>query len=482
MARTLKVLAIVLVIPVLAAGIAIGLRGYQEADFRAAIGKLAAEQGLSPRDPRVTSVTLSAACDSGYASPGCAVRRVLGGMVVASAAVAIAGLGLMLVIAWAGRQARGDRARLVRVFGPLLKLTMISAIPILLVQGALAVAALYLLESMVFQRVHVIILGGTALAVIVGAWRMVRAVGGTMREASANVLGEPLPDSLSPRLRHLVDETAARVGVPSPDSIVLGLDPNFFVTEAPVQCLESRLHGRTLFVSLPLCRILTIGELRGVIAHEMGHFKGQDTEYSRKFAPIYRGATDSLAALASSGGSWSGQLALAPTLYLLAYFLESFALAETEIGRDRELAADEVAADASNRTTFASALVKIHAYARRWEWVSSWVDDAVAEGRAYTNVTSLFLRAAADTTQGDPLAGLLDEQVKHPTDSHPQLGDRLASLGVPLEQVATRAREVAPADAAASLLDDPEPVERRLSGALQELVRQVQQLQQVAAA
>lgn len=482
MARTVKVLALMLVIPVLAATVAAGLRKYLEADFRNSVVKLAAERGIAPEDPRVAALTLASICGSEQPPPGCRVHRVLGGMVVAAAAVSVAGLALMTVIAWAGRGARGDRARLVRVFGPLLKVTMISATGILLVQGVLAVGSIYLLETLLFQRVHLVFLGAMALAVAVAVWRMIRAAVSTVREASATVLGEPLEPRQSPRLRQLVEETAARVGTAAPDTIVLGLDPNFFVTEVPVQCPDARLTGRTLFVSLPLCRILTTDELRGVVAHEMGHFKGQDTEYTRRFAPIYRGASESLAAVASSVRSLSGLIALAPTFYLLGYFLESFAVAETEIGRGRELAADQVAAQASGERVFAAALVKIHAYARRWEWVQSWINDAVAEGRPFENVTSVFLRAVADTTQGDPLAGLLDEHLRHPTDSHPPLGDRLASLQIPMNQVASRACEVTPADSAALLIDDPEPIEKRLSAALQQVVRQLQELQQAAVA
>ena len=51
-----------------------------------------------------------------------------------------------------------------------------------------------------------------------------------------------------------------------------------------------------------------------------------------------------------------------PGLAALGHFYRSFAEAESKISRERELAADAVAAETSGRDAIASALVKIHAY------------------------------------------------------------------------------------------------------------------------
>lgn len=59
--------------------------------------------------------------------------------------------------------------------------------------------------------------------------------------------------------------------------LVVGLTPTFFVTEADVHCIGGTVTGRTMYLSVPLCRILTVEELSAVIAHELGHFRGEDT-------------------------------------------------------------------------------------------------------------------------------------------------------------------------------------------------------------
>jgi Zn-dependent protease with chaperone function len=121
------------------------------------------------------------------------------------------------------------------------------------------------------------------------------------------------------------------------------LDPNFFVAEGEVICLSGRLNGRTLYCSLPLCRILSEEEFTSVIGHELGHFKGQDTKFSERFYPIYRGTASSLAALQAAGREGSGSVALLPAIAVLSYFLESLSVAESRLSRDRELAADQTA-------------------------------------------------------------------------------------------------------------------------------------------
>ncbi len=204
-----------------------------------------------------------------------------------------------------------------------------------------------------------------AIGAVLGVYRLIQAARHAVERAHVNVVGKVLEDGGHARLREAVSEVAGAIGAETPHRVVAGLDPNFFVTEADITCLDGQLQGRTLYVSLPLSRILTASELKAIIGHELGHFKGQDTQFSQRFYPIYAGAHRSLVGLAQSGGG-ARSVAILPAFYLLALFLESFATAEATISRERELAADAEAARAAGVDAAASALVKVHAYAPAW--------------------------------------------------------------------------------------------------------------------
>src|SRR5262249_3948737 len=131
---------------------------------------------------------------------------------------------------------------------------------------------------------------------------------------------------------------------------------NFYVTETEVASLDGLLHGRTLYVSFSLCRILDLNEFRAVLAHELAHYKGLDTRFSREFYPIYRGAAQGIVNVRStfSGRGVIGRLVLLPAIYTLSYFLRAFAESERRISRERELAADSAAANYTDRKSAAA--------------------------------------------------------------------------------------------------------------------------------
>ncbi|MBI2865206.1 MAG: M48 family metalloprotease [Chloroflexi bacterium] len=251
---------------------------------------------------------------------------------------------------------------------------------------------------------------------------------------------------------------------------MLGLNPNFFVTEADVTCLNGQLSGRTLYCSLPLCRILTLNELSAIIGHELAHFKGSDTKFSKSFYPIYRGTALSIASLQSAGGGFSGSVALLPALAIFGYFLECFSVAESEISRDRELVADREGANISDRASASTAQVKIHAFAGLWDGFQSAAVGVLRQGKAFVNASLAYAQAVSDHANPEALKGIAETQVSHPTNSHPPLGSRLQSLGCSLEDLAEAALAVNPIQPAVALIADPETKEKELSLAYQVII------------
>jgi len=204
-----------------------------------------------------------------------------------------------------------------------------------------------------------------ALGGVCGAWLMIQSLASLPQRASVTVLGLPVSPEEQPGLWTHVQRLAEQAGAGAPDHIVIGLEPHFFVSEAEVTSLDGELKGRTMFVSLPLSRMLTLDEWSAVIGHELGHFKGLDARFSRDFFPLYRGTEEALMQLADFSEEDQSALVsfpVLPGLAALGHFYRSFAEAESKISRERELAADAVAAETSGRDAIASALVKIHAY------------------------------------------------------------------------------------------------------------------------
>jgi Zn-dependent protease with chaperone function len=239
------------------------------------------------------------------------------------------------------------------------------------------------------------------------------------------------------------------------------------VTEAPVICLDGTLKGRTLFLSLPFCRVLTKKELAAIIGHELGHFVGMDTKFSRWFFPIYRGASETSQTLAANvGGKDNGlqSVALLPPLFLMSFFMSSFARAENEISRERELAADKLGALIAGQDSMASGLVKVHAYSQVWAYTRGKMKEALQEGKQLTNASAFFAAIVSAVPKDVFKEDLGQSRTPHPTDSHPLLVTRMISLGAELQKYTDIALvPVEDAQKAIGLIDGYEKVECELS-------------------
>lgn len=239
------------------------------------------------------------------------------------------------------------------VFKPGLFFTALLLIILVPVHAVLAMAAMYYAESAFLGRVPVFLIAAVGFGAVAGVVAITRNVFSLVRNAGTLVIGKIASRNDAPDLWKRVDDIADQLGALRPESLVLGLDPNFFVTEADVTCLTGSCSGRTLYCSLPLMRILSTTEFAAIIGHELGHYKGLDTKFSQEFFPIYRGTADSIAALQETRREGAAVIALLPAIALLSYFLEAFEAAETRISRDRELIADKEGAVATDSRSMA---------------------------------------------------------------------------------------------------------------------------------
>ena len=262
-------------------------------------------------------------------------------------------------------------------------------------------------------------------------WDVWKASRKPMENEPIDVMGQALNRTQAPELWAFVDRVASKTGAGMPDTIVVGLNEGFFVTEHPVKLSSGTLvpQGRVLYLPLPYMAFLNAAEVAAVIGHELGHFIGADTVYSQRFSPIYSATVKHIVAI--SGGeqyeeSWLDILRKPATLFG-EMFLGSFHEAVRFWSRKRELAADAVGASVVNANAIASSPLRITALEPHVSEAleAHWDQGQTVEGGVLGHVRQLV------HTKGmtDPSEHLQNRQ-SHPTDTHPELAVRLEALGL----------------------------------------------------
>jgi Zn-dependent protease with chaperone function len=461
MRERIVLVMIILAVPAIAFGVAKLIQAQYNHELRQAVQKHLG----SMNQQALASISLDKPCEN----PDPELREVCSDYnsmnLMAKGAVLAAVLGLALVgtIKAAGYIARSNRRLLLALFKPGLYLTVVALIVLVLLNGALAVVALYYGESALIGRVHVFIIGGIGLGAVIGVGLMADASFSIVRRASIAVLGKSISREDSPTLWKTVDDVANKIGANIPKHIVAGFEPNFFVTEANVRCIDGELTGETMYVSLPLSRVINIDELRSIIGHELAHYKGLDTQFSEKFYPVYRGTIASIAALHESGSEGARIIALLPAMVILGFFLESFAVAENRISRERELAADQEGVRVSDRETFGSALLKIHAFSGYWQGIQLGMQEALEQEKVFRNASAIFAGIVNEEANPQSFEGLADHRMAHPTDSHPPLTARLDALGLAVSDIKDLALSIKPQKPAIDLIEGYEGLEEEIT-------------------
>jgi Zn-dependent protease with chaperone function len=471
--RMFGILAAVLAIPLIAFLASAGIQWKLDSTLREAMLK-----EFPDRAAVIADISVGTVCENLDLSRNrafeevCATNSNLELMKSGALLGAVIAIVLLGAIKLAGKLARKRRRLLLLFFAPGLHLTMLIVSGLMILYAVLGIAAIYYGESVLFGRIHVGIMLGLGLGAILGVFAVIRAQFSAVRRASTTALGKKLDREHYSSLWSFIDKLADGMGAQRPESIVAGLDPNFYVTEADVACLDGKLQGRTMYISLPLCRIFSVDELKAVLGHELGHYKGFDTRFSQRFYPIYRGASQAvvhLGSAASEKGS-AGDAILLPAFVTLSYFLDSFSKAESEISRERELTADREAAVVAGNRSIASALVKIHAFSPIWPVIRNHMKDIIAQGKMLTNASAVFVSVVSQAASGDALTGVSEEGPSHPTDTHPPLSVRLKNVCVGIEEVLPDAAVTAPEPSAIALIDNADAVEAELTDILQALM------------
>lgn len=288
-------------------------------------------------------------------------------------------------------------------------------------QGILTLALSYWVMAFYAERFSVKLVLIVAIVAICASLAVIRAIFKRL-DPTFMVHGHVLDDaSAAPVMDHLAD-VAVKMGIERPNQIIAGIDDNFFVTEHPVKVGERTVQGKTLFVSLGLLRNFTRDEANAVLAHEMAHFSGSDTLYSKKISPLLTHYFEYLKALHEGGVS-------RPIFYFMFAFWNLYQLSIKRLSRQREFRADGIAAQETSPEALAQALVKISAYSRYRNEVEEQLfkKEEVQESiNIAETVASGFPNFVRESIAKSDLG---ESSTAHPFDSHPPMSDRFKSIG-----------------------------------------------------
>jgi len=207
-----------------------------------------------------------------------------------------------------------------------------------------------------------VLAGFLALAMNLGSWWFSDRIVLTMYRA------RELSPSDAPALHAMVGELASNAGIPTPR---VALVP----TETPNAFATGRSPGKAVVaVTEGLLRLLSPDELRGVLAHELGHVRNRDI-LVQSVAAVLAGAIMMVgswmrwaAIFGMGGGRGDDEGGGNPLAMILMAVLAPLAamLIQMAISRTREYGADRTGAEISGRPeSLASALEKLATAGKR---------------------------------------------------------------------------------------------------------------------
>ena len=279
------------------------------------------------------------------------------------------------------------------------------------IQGSLLVALSFWVTALWFNRYSVRLIGIAAILALIAVAAIIKAIFKTPN-VDFSIEGDVVPNTEDMPLWDELRSLCEAVGTEPPDQVIAGIDDNFFVTEHPVIVGGQTHHGRSLFVSLSLLKQLDGEEAKAVLAHEMAHFSGNDTLYSRKISPLLNRYNHYLAALHEGGITL-------PIFSFMHCFRVLFELSLGRHNRKREFRADGIAVEQTSPRAVASALLRISAYSQYRGKVEQEVfkQEFVLESADVQEQIEQGFHAYEQEFLSSPDLGAFE--TSHPFDSHP---------------------------------------------------------------
>jgi Zn-dependent protease with chaperone function len=233
--------------------------------------------------------------------------------------------------------------------------------------------------------------------------------------------GPLLNESQHPALFTAIREIAGKTEQAMPVEVYLDADLNAYVAQrGGVMGFGSR---RIMGLGLPLLQLLSISELKAVLAHEFGHYHGGDTALGPWIYKTRAAIVRTVQNLAASESMLTR---------VFDWYGKTFMRITQAISRRQEFAADALAASTVGATPMVAGLRVIHGGAKTFY---SFFDAEVAPvlDRGYAPpYSSGFKRMMELPEVKAGVAAAVEAEVRegkvNPFDSHPPLNERLSAL------------------------------------------------------
>ena len=311
-----------------------------------------------------------------------------------------------------------------RIGWPVLRLTAVFQV---LGQCTLAVLLSFWVTALWFEIYFIKLVGAFAILAAGGVFAILAA----MRFKATPVFaieGDILTENQAPSLWARIQSMAGKLGTSPPDRIIAGVDPSFFVTAHPVTLANTTQTGRTLYLSLPLLKTMSIDEADAVLGHEMAHFSGEDTTWSMRVAPLVARLETYMRELSQNPLTLS-------VFHFLHGFWKIYQISLRRHGRNREFRADSIGANMATPRAVSHALAKVSAYCQYRDEVEA---DMMKRGKLEGDIG---LPAKLESGFPGSLAAFVNNkssitsELPHPFDTHPPLAQRFKNLGLSTEDV-----------------------------------------------
>lgn len=378
----------------------------------------------------------------------------------------------------------GLNRKLIANFFPFLNyFTIFGLITYLLIQvlSFSAVVFLFLNEIAGLKLIFVIIGISLSLGLVYVFPLIIKGIFNFSKVIYIPVIGVVLNNEDHSEIFNFIKNISKSIKSKDPKNIVVSMSTDFYAISKDINVFngvnEVLLKDETIHISLPFLRILTIKEVEGIIGHELGHFEGDDTLYAIKFAPIYRRLNQQFLELEKffEKKENTKSLFIKLAVYPIILLFNEFTRKEEKISKAQELKADNFGAKTSGGSlTFIKALSKIYIYGMIW---SETEDDfrEMVKGKNFNSIKNLslkFMENAKILLDKKKLLKYLEgiqyyEQL-HPSDTHPNLEQRMKNLNINLNELSNEElTNFTPS--AASLIPKIDIIEQNLTLVLKEL-------------